>query len=259
MSKKKFKFNFKVVLDAPVTVGFVLVSLILCLLDFQFLKGKLSQSILRSPTSVKGDLAFIISMPVSYFRLVLYAFGAANWTALLANLLFLLLLGPAMEERYGSIVIGIMIFVASLFSGVLNAAFCTVSLRGCAPVVFMMIFLNAFMSFSKKKIPLSFLLIFALLISYEIIDKTTGSAVGIIICIAGGLCGSLFAFLTSPKARAAKKAESDKGSGLLSKAEKAAYLEELDSQSPRNKKSAGRNSKKNDDDDDSTLVGTLKF
>ena len=105
MSKKKFKFNFKVVLDAPVTVGFVLVALILCLLDFQFLKGKLSQSILRSPTSVKGDLAFIISMPVSYFRLVLYAFGAANWTALLANLLFLLLLGPAMEERYGSIVI----------------------------------------------------------------------------------------------------------------------------------------------------------
>ena len=82
--------------------------------------------------------------------------------------------------------------------------------------------------------------------------------VGIIICIAGGLCGSLFAFLTSPKARAAKKAESDKGSGLLSKAEKAAYLEELDSQSPRNKKPAGRNSKKNDDDD-STLVGTLKF
>ncbi|MCR5188311.1 MAG: rhomboid family intramembrane serine protease [Treponema sp.] len=260
MAKKKFKLNFKVVMDCPVTVGFVLVSLILCLLDLLAFKGSLSQSILRSPTSAKGDLAFILSSPLSYFRLVLYAFGAANWTALLANLLFLLLLGPAMEERYGSVVIGIMVFVASLFSGVLNAAFSTVSLRGCAPVVFMMVFLNAFMSLSKKKIPLSFLLIFALLISYEIIDKTSGNVIGIIICIAGGLCGSLFAFLTSPKARAAKKAESDKGSGLLSKAEKAAYLEELDSQSPRNKKPAGRNSKKNDDDDDdTTVVGTLKF
>ena len=77
-------------------------------------------------------------------------------------------------------------------------------------------------------------------------------AICIIICIAGGLCGSLFAFLTSPKMKAEKKAsKSGSGGGLLNRAEKIAYAEELDRNSPRNRKSY--------DDDETTVVGTLKF
>ncbi len=249
MAKKKFKINLKFAMDAPVTLTFALISLILYLLDSLAFKGSLAQKILLSPTCQTGSLPFVVSQPVSFFRLILYAFSAVNWTALLANLLFVLLLGPAMEERYGSLVIGIMMGVSILFSGVLNAAFCPQSLKGCTSLVFMMIFLNSFMSFSKKKIPLSFIMIFALYIAYGILDKSTGNLLGTIVCVAGGLCGSLFAFLTSPKVKAEKK------SGLLNKAEKAAYLEELDSQSPRN---ASKKSK-SDDDDNSTVVGTLKF
>ena len=115
----------------------------------------------------------------------------------------------------------------------------------------MLIFLNSFMSFSKKKIPLSFLAVFVLFILREVFEKNPDGIVGIIICIAGGLCGSLFAFLTSPKARAQKKIKGTELSGD----EKEAFLEELDSQSPRNKK----NKRKNDDDDDTTVVGTLTF
>ena len=79
----------------------------------------------------------------------------------------------------------------------------------------------------------------------------------IIICIAGGLCGSLFAFLTSPKMKAEKKNNSGatespkKRGGLLNRAEKIAYAEELDRNSPRNKNL--------DDDDETTVVGPLKF
>jgi hypothetical protein len=65
------------------------------------------------------------------------------------------------------------------------------------------------------------------------------------------LCGSLFAFLTSPKVKASKKTSG----GLLSRAEKIAYAEEIDSQSPRNKK----NKTPSYDDDETTVVGTLKF
>lgn len=261
MTKKKFKFNLKISLDAPVTTFFALFSLILFTVDTIFLKGKLSLGIFSSPTSASGSLPFSVSSATSYLRLILYIFGAASWTSLLVNLLFVLLLGPAMEERYGSVVIGIMMIVSALFSGVLNACFCTVSLQGCLPLVFMMIFLNSFMSFSKKKVPLSFVMIFIFFIAYELIEKSPSQLVGIIICIAGGLCGSLFAFLTSPKARAAKKSEVEKEKSEKSeKSEKTsqedarkAYLEELDKQSPRNK-----NSKKNDDDE-TTVVGTLKF
>jgi hypothetical protein len=85
--------------------------------------------------------------------------------------------------------------------------------------------------------------------------------IGVVIVAAGGLCGSLFAFLTSPKARKAKKSE-------------AALSEFNDENSPRfsvkssggrarsdsGKKPAwGASRKKSDSDDETTVVGTLEL
>ena len=68
---------------------------------------------------------------------------------------------------------------------------------------------------------------------------------------------SLFAFLTSPKARAEKKSEKNsKPIKSMTAEEKTAFLEELDSQSPRNN---SKKSKKSDSDDDTTVIGTIKF
>jgi len=264
MAKKKFKIDLKVAYDAPVTLTFVIVSAIIFLLNMLLAKsGKVAgfEKIFASPTSQAGVLPFIPSAPLSYVRLLFYIFGAAAGGAslLFTNLILIMLLGPAMEERYGSVIIGIMIFVSALFAGVLNACFCETSLVGAVPLVSMMIFLNAFMSFSKKKFPLSFAAVMVLFVLLQIFSGA--GAVQIIICIAGGLCGSLFAFLTSPKMKAEKKATksasgadgSGRRGGLLSRAEKAAYAEELDRNSPRNKKSY------DDDDDETTVVGTLKF
>ncbi|BDC94281.1 rhomboid family intramembrane serine protease [Treponema bryantii] len=249
MSKKKFKINLKVSYDAPVTLSFVIICAVLFLLNSFAIKNGSMEKILASPTTQAGVLPFIVKQPLSYIRLLLYIFGAGDGSVLITNLILIMLLGPAMEERYGSVIIGIMIFVSALFAGVLNACFCVESLQGAVPVVCMMIFLNAFMSFSKKTFPLSFAAVIILFIFLEIF--TGAGAVKIIICIAGGLCGSLFAFLTSPKVKASKKTSG----GLLSRAEKIAYAEEIDSQSPRNKK----NKTPSYDDDETTVVGTLKF
>ena len=260
MAKKKFNLNIKVAYDAPVTLSFVIICAIIFLLNMFLVKsGKAGglEKVFASPTNQAGVLPFIPSAPVSYVRLLFYIFGAGgeagSASVMFTNLILIMLLGPAMEERYGSVIIGIMIFVSALFSGVLNACFCEASLIGAVPVVSMMIFLNAFMSFSKKKFPLSFA---AVMILFVVLQAVSGAgAVRIIICIAGGLCGSLFAFLTSPKVKAEKKASKSggngSGGGLLSRAEKVAYAEELDRNSPRNKKSY--------DDDETTVVGTLKF
>ena len=258
MAKKKFNLNIKVAYDAPVTLTFVIVCAIIFLLNMLLAKsGKAAglEGLLASPTTQAGSLPFIVKQPLSYLRLLLYIFGsgqagggvAGGAPVLFTNLILIMLLGPAMEERYGSVIIGIMIFVSALFSGVLNACFCEASLVGAVPVVSMMIFLNAFMSFSKKKFPLSFA---AVMIFFVLLQIFSGAgAVKIIICIAGGLCGSLFAFLTSPKMKAAKGS----GGGLLNRAEKVAYAEELDRNSPRNKKASS------DEDDETTVVGTLRF
>ena len=271
MAKKKIKLPYKIVLDAPVPLFFVIISTFVFLIDFFILKDRSSLFLTSSPTAAGGALPFAISQPLSYIRLFLYVFGFSSPQMLLTDLIFIMLLGPAIEERYGSVVIAIMMAVSALFSGVLNACFCKASLRGASCIIFMLIFLNSFMSLSKKKVPLSFIFVVVLYVVREFLEKSTGlagtsnagagtamGAVSILICIAGGLCGSLFAFLTSPKARAEKKASA--------KNEKEALLEEIDSQSPRfQKKSFFGKKRKNDDEegddnnDDSTVVGTLNF
>lgn len=244
--KKKISIDF----DAPVTVLFALVSIILFALDTFVCKGKMAQTFMSCPTA-GGEFAFDLKSVSSYLRLICYSFSAVSWNMLITNLLFVLLLGPAMEERYGSIIIGIMMIVSTLFAGVLNACLCKNTMLGCTAIVFMMIFLNSFMSFSKKKVPLSFILIFILFIVREIFVKNANGLAGIFIGIAGGLCGSLFAFLASPKAKATRKSE--KG-GLLNKAER---LAQIDEESPRfrNKKA----NKSADNSDDETVIGTLEF
>ena len=248
MAKKKFKFNLKFSFDAPVTLSFVIISVVLFILNSVVIKSGALGGVLSSPTAQQGALPFIVNQPVSYLRLLLYIFGAENVNSFKTYILILLVLSPAMEERYGSVIIGIMIFVSALFAGVLNACFCAESLMGPVPVICMMIFLTAFMSFSNKTVPITFLLTI-LVFGYLAVTSGLG-ADRLIICIAGGLCGSLFAFLTSPKMKAQKK--STKSGGLLNRAEKIKYAEELDKNSPRNKKS-------DDDDDGTTVVGTLQF
>ena len=255
MAKKKN--SSKILIDSYVSIGFVTISLLLLLLDLFVVKGKIS-SFLASPINASfienGVVAnaFDPTSVKSYIQMIFYVFAPSNVNVLIPSLIFIMLLGPTLEDRYGITVIGIMIFICALFSGVLNTCFCKTSLTGPSCIVYMMIFLNIFFSLIKKKIPLSFVIIFVLLIIKDVM--TNKDVITLIINICGGLCGSLLAFLSSPKVRATKK--ENKG-GLLSKAEKIAYLKDLDSKSPRFKNSTS--DKKTASSEEETVIGTLKF
>jgi len=256
MAKKK-KFS-NILIDSYVSISFVGVSLLLVLLDFLVLKGKIS-SFLASPliNSVdveQGANIFNVASVKSYIQMIFYVFAPTSVNILFTDLILILLLGPTLEDRYGITVIGVMIFICALFSGVLNACFCKNSLTGPSCIVYMMIFLNIFFSLIKKKIPLSFVIIFILLIVKDVLSDS--GLITLIINICGGLCGSLIAFLASPKVRATKK--ESKG-GLLSKAEKIAYLKDLDSKSPRFKNAESKKDKKTASSEEETVIGTLKF
>ena len=258
MAKKSFLS--KITIDSYVSVAFVAISVLFLLIDFFITKGKIA-SFLSSPINasfvaenVSGTAVNIFNPATakSYLQLIFYVFAPSSVNVLIPNLIFIMLLGPTLEERYGITVIGIMIFICALFSGVLNACFCKNSLTGPSCIVYMMIFLNIFFSLIKKKIPLSFVIIFILLIVKDVLSDS--GLITLIINICGGLCGSLIAFLASPKVRATKK--ESKG-GLLSKAEKIAYLKELDSQSPRFKNKDKKNNSSSSEEE--TVIGTLKF
>lgn len=197
--KLKIKFNY----DAPVTLTFTLLSVLLFVIDFVFLKERLNSSIFITPT-VSGDFQFSFSSLNSYLRLFLYIFGRESTLLFFSRLVIITLLGPRMEERYGSAVIGIMILVSTLFTGVLSASCCKHPFNGTDPIVFMLILLDMLFHISKKTISLSSALATALFIACLFINPNENGLVGILIVLAGGLCGSLFAFMASPKTRTGK-------------------------------------------------------
>ena len=69
MAMKKIKLNF--VFDAPVTISFCLISVILFVLNQFVFKGTLDGMILSSPTTIAGPVPFVVSNPI---WIILYCF-----------------------------------------------------------------------------------------------------------------------------------------------------------------------------------------
>lgn len=259
---RKSKSKISILYDAPVTVTFALIVIFVFLVDGAIFKGELSSKYLLAPTAVNGENPFSFKAPLSYVQMLFHVVASVEQTTLLSNVIIILLLGPFLEEKYGSVIIGLMMVLSALLSGVLNASFCLAGTSGADSIVFMFVLLNSYLSVSKKKIPLSAVIVLILFISGEFFAKNPNGFIGILVNIAGGLCGSLLAFLTSPKARAAKKTEKNSGGNGSNFANDEKYtdfnLEALDEDSPRFKfgKKKKKSSKKSSDDD-TTVIGTI--
>jgi membrane associated rhomboid family serine protease len=255
----KRKINLKFVYDAPVTLSFIIIALLFFIISLIAPKAGI-QELLVAP-SASGAAKFSFTNIKSILGLFLYIFNGKDRLLLFTNLLFVALIGPSMEERYGSFIIGIMMFVSGIFAGVLNACFCKDPMYGCSSIVFMLVLLNALMNFSKNKITgtaLSMLILFILREAF--IENHPNKALGVIIVLAGGLCGSLFAFLTSPKARSERKTgvTVEPYKKPKSKSSKSTYKSREDRIMEKNKKAPARKPAASHDDD-ATVVGTLKF
>ena len=96
----------------------------------------------------------------------------------------------------------------------------------------------------------------------EAFIKNPNGAAGVIIVLAGGLAGSLFAFLTSTKARAERKTGVTVEPYKKSKPSKSTYKSREDRIMEKNRKENRKADKKRtppSSDSDATVVGTLKF
>jgi membrane associated rhomboid family serine protease len=137
----------------------------------------------------------------NWLTLFTHVAGHANWPHLVSNFSFILLIGPILEESYGSASLAIMICITALVTGALNAIFFTTSLLGASGVVFMMILLASFTNFNKGEIPLTFILVLILFLGRELFDSFSGESgnnISQFAHIAGGFIGSLFGFFKIP-------------------------------------------------------------
>jgi rhomboid protease GluP len=93
----------------------------------------------------------------TYVGLVTHILGHESWEHLLGNFMLILLIGPLLEERYGSMKLLAMILVTALVTGLVNLAVSNTGLVGASGIVFMMILLASMANVRGGDIPLTFI------------------------------------------------------------------------------------------------------
>lgn len=134
------------------------------------------------------------SNPFQIPTLFTYVLGHASIDHLLGNLTFILLLGPIMEEKYGSTNMLIMILATALITAIINISFFSTGLWGASGIVFMLIILVSFANVKDGEIPVSFILVVLLFIGKEILHSLQADQVSQFAHILGGVCGGFFGF-----------------------------------------------------------------
>lgn len=133
--------------------------------------------------------------PLDYFRLFSHAMGHADWSHYFGNFAYILLLGPILEEKYGSAKLGFMCFMTAFLTGIMNVMFLSTGLMGASGIVFMMIVLSSVTNAQKGVIPLTFIFVLIMYVGKELLDAfTTNSNVSHFAHIFGGMAGSFFGF-----------------------------------------------------------------
>ena len=97
--------------------------------------------------------------PLTYIRMFTHSIGHKDWEHLVSNFLYILLIGPMIEEKYGSINLLIMLLITSVVIALFNMIFSNYSILGASGNVYMLIVLSSFSNIQEGKIPLTVILI----------------------------------------------------------------------------------------------------
>ena len=177
----------KIKYNAPVILTYAIISM--CFLAF------FSSGILAKYFSSPAHLSF--ADPYFYLRLVSYIAGHGGWNHLIGNLMIILLVGPLLEEKYGSEKLMEMILVTAISTALLNAFLFSNSIIGGSGIAFMLILLSSFSNIKSKEIPLTFIIIAVLFIGSEMVSSLQVDRMSQFSHFAGGFVGAGYGFLRS--------------------------------------------------------------
>ena len=176
---KKIQYN------SPVALTFALVSLGALLLG-EISGGYITKLLFCVYSSPLTD-------PLTYIRVFTHVLGHADYQHYISNMLLLLVLGPQLEERYGSKNMLYSIIVTALISGVLQMVlFRGIGLLGASGVVFMMISMASLGGMKKGRLPLTLIFVAVFYIGGEILAAVGDlDNISQMAHIVGGVCGAL--------------------------------------------------------------------
>lgn len=184
------KFKYKIEVNAPATIAFV----VLCVLVYGLsviTKGSSDKLLFSVYGSKMSDF-------LTYPRFWGHVLGHVSWEHLFGNITMILLLGPMLEEKYGTQYIMKVMLTVALVTGVFHFVFDPKTmLMGASGIVFAFILLSSITGYKENVIPLSFILITVIYIGGQlygwIIVKDDVSNVTHIL---GGVVGAIMGFRT---------------------------------------------------------------
>lgn len=135
--------------------------------------------------------------PLTYLRMFSHVLGHANWDHLFGNMTMLLVVGPLLEEKYGSANTLFVILATALVTGLVNFFFFPgVRLLGASGVVFAFILLSSFTCSQERKIPITFILVALIYIGQQIYSAIfVNDNISNLAHLLGGGVGSLLGYI----------------------------------------------------------------
>jgi membrane associated rhomboid family serine protease len=176
--------------NAPVVLTFSLLSIAVLVLTA--LAPALRAFFVLSPP-------FSFASPVSWLTLFTYVLGHAGAVHLAGNLSFILLVGPLVEEKYGSWPTLAMMAATAAVTAVLQVLLFPTDLLGASGIALMLILLGSLTNFKAGQIPLTFVLVALLFIGREVIEALKPDQISQFAHIVGGVCGGLFGLWLGPR------------------------------------------------------------
>lgn len=182
---KKLNGKMKISFNSPVILSFAIVCL--------------ASLILNMMTNGATNLMFFsvyrssLLNPLTYIRFFGHVIGHSGWDHLLNNMMYILILGPLLEEKYGSADMLFVIASTAFVTGLANfILFPNVCLMGASGIVFAFILLSSFTSIKEGEIPLTFILVAVLYIGEQVYQGITViDDVSNFTHILGGICGAV--------------------------------------------------------------------
>ena len=177
---KKLQYN------SPVILTFFLLSLGALVLDW----------ITGGWTTLHAFCVYRSSLadPLFYVRLFGHVLGHADFDHFLGNMLLLLVIGPPLEEKYGSRTLLAGILLTAGVSGILQCLFFPgTALLGASGIVFMLIMLASLAGMKDGRIPLTLILAAVLYLGQEVYAMVAlGDNVANFMHLVGGVTGTVF-------------------------------------------------------------------
>ena len=138
---------------------------------------------------------------LTYVRMFGHVLGHSGWQHFFNNVLYLLIVGPAVEEKYGSKNLLIAMIVTAFVSGAAHLVLAPNSaLLGASGIVFMLIFLASLSGMKKGCIPLTLILVTIFYLGQELYDAIfLSDGISHLTHIIGGVCGTVLGFAMRKK------------------------------------------------------------